>query len=188
MSFPKRGPNIRETGGTGHRDAHGSLRGAAESFQITAVPGGQSLARNRVPRGNLTDGVRNSKSAARTARPAGGGAPWARWPRCTTADQGQLILPMNTSTDQLRVQLDVRTGVQVARRGAGAVSPVDLCGYLSRPHPSRGQLHPTAAYAAEPGATRRNSQSIASNDKLDVVEEKLGGCEEDLDVCPEYYG
>ena len=122
------------------------------------------MARNRVPRGNLTEGARYSKSAARTARPAGGGAPWARWPRCTTTDQGQLILPMNTSTHQLRVQLDVRTGVQVARRGAGAVSPVDLCGYLSRPHPSRGQLHPTAAYAAEPGATRRNSQSIASND------------------------
>ena len=122
------------------------------------------MVRNRVPRGNLTDGARNSKSAARTARPAGGGAPWARWPRCTTTDQGQLILPMNTSTHQLRVQLDVRTGVQVARRGAGAVNPVDQSGYLSRPHPSRGQLHPTAAYAAEPGATRRNSQSIASND------------------------
>ena len=121
------------------------------------------MARNRDPRGHLTEGARNSKSAARTTRPAGGGAP-VGWPRCTTADQGQLILPMNTSTHQLRVQLDVRTGVQVARRGAGAVSPVDLCGYLSRPHPSRGQLHPTAAYAAEPGATRRNSQSIASND------------------------
>jgi len=93
------------------------------------------------------------------------------WPRCTTTDQRYLILPMNTSTHQLRVQLDVRTGVQVARRGAGAVSPVDLCGYLSRPHPSRGQLHPTAAYAAEPGATRRNSQSIASNDTpLDWVQ------------------
>ena len=133
------------------------------------------MARNRDPRGHLTEGARNSKSAARTTRPAGGGAP-VGWPRCTTADQGQLILPMNTSTHQLRVQLDVRTGVQVARRGAGAVSPVDLCGYLSRPHPSRGQLHPTAAYAAEPGATRRNSQSIASNDTpLDWVQPGRGG-------------
>ena len=78
---------------------------------------------------------------------------------------------MNTSTNQLGVQLDVRTGVQVARRGAIAVSPVDLCGYLGLPHPSRGQLHPRAAYAAGPGATRRNSQSIASNDTpLDWVQ------------------
>ena len=33
------------------------------------------MARNRVPKGHLTEGARNRESAARTPRPAGGGAP-----------------------------------------------------------------------------------------------------------------
>ena len=41
-----------ENDGTGHRGAHGSLRGAAVLFLTTAVPGGLSLAQNRVSEGH----------------------------------------------------------------------------------------------------------------------------------------